>query len=482
MSASHRLDNFSEQLEKWSNRGGSPLKHEYDPEANMTWRWMEVDGNYQWVKKDRSQEPPRKLWGFDSDSDDETPADIKVREAAEEVGHVATCGDGKEVVTEQAAVDLLNSVWERSEASSPRFDEPDAYSPEACYGEDKVDTFSRVCFGEDTIHQLPWCIDSDQHPVSFGEDTDLDDEESEDSAQYLRVGRLTTIESSKGTMSQHKSLSPLFERHNYNSCIDRGGSINGQPMRKASFGVTTIVEIREEFVTPLDEAEETGKLEIVPRTSGAQKEREEPFTARRGTLELGEQPSDVKRVPKTFTEPGNRVVRRTTTIKFAPVTVIKESPANHLSILKRFPDFCMATKPIFRPNPRREIVEARCPDQTHPVCETPVKTYMNTTRESGKPEIGLPKNRSAAPTSSPDFVKFRPLTQADLQRLRTRDTRYTSKGRSPLRKEIPRGEDTEEVEQTADNEVEAGSNWSHALWRWSQAVIVGVSQPQSCDN
>lgn len=48
---------------------------------------MEVDGHYQWVKKDWSKEPAHKLWGFDSDSDDETPADIQVRGAADEVGH-----------------------------------------------------------------------------------------------------------------------------------------------------------------------------------------------------------------------------------------------------------------------------------------------------------------------------------------------------------------------------------------------------------
>jgi hypothetical protein len=220
---------------------------------------------------------------------------------------------------------------------------------------------------------LPRYVDSDQHPVSFGEDTYLDDDELEESVQYLRFGRSATIESSKGTMSRRKSLSPLSERHNCNSCIDREGSINGQPKRKISFGVT-IVEIPEEFVTPLDEAEETGKLEIIVRTSGAREEREESFTARSGTLELGEQTSDVKNVPKTFAEPGNRVVQRTPTITFAPVTVIKESPANHLSILKRFPDFCMATKSIFRPSPRRETAEPRCPDQIHPVCETPVKT------------------------------------------------------------------------------------------------------------
>jgi hypothetical protein len=486
MSASEPQDKFSEHLEKWRNRGASPLKHEYDPEANKTWRWMEVDGHYQWVKKDWSQEPPRKLWAFDSDGDDETLAGIQVRRAAEEVGYGATCGDGREAVTEQATVDLLNSVWERSEASSPRFDETNASSTEACHEEDTIDTidtFPQVCFGEGTIHQLPAYADSDQRPVSYGEDTYLDDEESEDRAQYLRLGRLATIESSKETRSRRKSLNPLSDHHNCSSCIDREGSTKGQPKRKVSFGVTTIVEIPEEFVTTLDEAEERGELGIIPRTSGAQEEREESFITRSDISELGEQPLDIKSDPKTFAEPGNRLVRRTATVKFAPVTVIKESPASHLPILKRFPDSCVASKPIFRPNHRRGTAEPRGPDQTRPMCETPDKTNITTTRESRNPEMALPKNRSADLTSSPDVVEqLRPFTRADLQRLRKRDSRYASKEHCPLRKEIPRDEATEEVEETVDDEVKAVSSWSHALWRWSQAVILGVGQLQSCDD
>lgn len=79
------VDRFREHCRRSQNRGGSPLKREYDPQANMTWRCVEIDGRSQWVEADWSLEPPRKLWGFDNDSNDEYSYEDESERAAERV-------------------------------------------------------------------------------------------------------------------------------------------------------------------------------------------------------------------------------------------------------------------------------------------------------------------------------------------------------------------------------------------------------------
>lgn len=399
---------FNEHLRMSRSRRGSPLKHEYDAEANMTWRCVEIDGRSQWVEADWSQEPPRKLWGFDSDSDDEYSY-------------------GQAPLKPKAA-----TTQENSQQTDVR---------------PKI-----VSLGETTFFDYSTHADDEELTVRFGEDSFLDEKESEKRARCFGFGGLTTIESSKETRLRRKLLAQISECHNCHSCFDREESFDDQARRKVSFGPITITEIPEEFVTTIDEREATENFAAAAEELEDSDDVMKTFDGlERGndSSEPNKQPVDASNAATTAKEPTDIKPPRKTTIKFAPVIVVKESPANHLPILKIFPDFCTASKPIFRPDHQRQKATSRPTD---------------TTNASTASRKASSQNRSETLTSFPEFVEtLKPFTRADLERLRKRDSRYTPKGRSPLQKEGWCGEDVEEVR---DNEVhQAPAGRSHVVWR-----------------
>ena len=342
LSTSTRVDRFREHRRVALNQQGSPLKHEYDPEANLTWRWMEVDGRWQWVEADWSLVPPRKLWGFDSDdSDDDAPDDDEVTRTAKSAENGTGHTIAKEVAAEEAP----------SKPVDARLD-----------GLQEADVQpKRVSFGGFTVHEYPAHTEDEPPTVRFAEDSSLDEEESEERAQGLRFGALATIESSKETRLRRKVLRPTFEGHDCQSCIDRERSLDDQAEEKDSFGSTPIADL-----TKTDKPEET---ENSATTEGReQADFRELFDVMRENdrSEPDEQPADVTTVAASAHAPNDIKPARKTTIRFAPVTVIKESPANHLPTLQSFPDFCTASKPIFRPDHRRLMACSRAADKIWP--------------------------------------------------------------------------------------------------------------------
>lgn len=82
-SASNSVNRFLERRDKSQKRKGSRLKHEYNPEVNLTWKCVEINGRSQWVEADWNQITPTKLWGFDnSDSDEDLSDAVEPRRTA----------------------------------------------------------------------------------------------------------------------------------------------------------------------------------------------------------------------------------------------------------------------------------------------------------------------------------------------------------------------------------------------------------------
>jgi hypothetical protein len=298
---------FIERLRISRSRRGSPLKHECDPEASTYWKCVKVDGRSQWVEADWSSEPPR-LWGFCSDSedsDDEFP---------------------KRKVLPKVAATL------RHEPCQPIDVQP-----------------KKVSLGETTFCE--YSTDEWDLSVRFGADSFLDQEESKERARSRGFGGLTTIESSKETMLRRKMWAPVFKSHDCGSCIERQLSFDAQDERRVPVEATIIKGVPEGFVVMNAERE---RSEVRVETADELERGEESSGPRKKPVDDGKlkfnlnaatttnAPRDIKPLPKS-------------SIQFAAITVIKESPANHLPTLKIFPDFCTASRPIFRPEYRKQI-------------------------------------------------------------------------------------------------------------------------------
>jgi hypothetical protein len=324
-SAQAQVRSFRERRYQSQNRQGSPLRHEYDPEANITFRCFDVDGKRRWVEGDWSEEPLRKLWGFGSDHGDEGSPDATEMEPTAKSVERGTQRSGQGGLIEQGPAEL----------------------PEVGINEvvPKHSRLTWVYFGEVTVHEFSTETDEEQWMVRFGEEDVLDQEESEDRAKYLRFGRLASIESSKETKLRRKLLSPVSKHHNCDRCLDREELINDGAEEEVFPGHTAVNEIREDFVTTIDEPERSENF----ITTVEEQEPEEGHDI----LHPIEQPARAKDASRTDNESTNTSRLRKKTIKFAAVTVVKESPANHLPTLKSFPDFCTASKPIFRPDSNR---------------------------------------------------------------------------------------------------------------------------------
>ncbi len=293
------LERFRARLERRQNRQGSPLRPEDDPDAGLYWRWVEVDGKMKWVKKNWSLEPRGRYYGT-SDSEDSDDGCPKMKQTAKSAGKRPEQGPGKTPTPKKASSNSTDTTTQET--------------PQ------KTDALQKqVSWGEGTFLEHRTYPDDGDWRVEFGEDTFLDPEESEDRAQCQRFGGLATIESEKESGLRRSLLIPASQGHDCQSCVDREKSFDDHAERKVSFGSTTIIEIPEEFVTTIDEEE-------------------------------AHQSSASRELAMTVDEPRDTKLLRQTTIKFAPVTVVKESQANHLSVLKYFPDFCTASKPIFQPD------------------------------------------------------------------------------------------------------------------------------------
>ncbi|ERF69904.1 hypothetical protein EPUS_05448 [Endocarpon pusillum Z07020] len=330
---------FRKRLERARQRKGSPLKHEYKPEANMFWRFVEVDGQMKWIEKDWSLEPPLRIGGF-SDSGDSDDDYLEIKQTAK----------GSASRTEHRAVKTLAP----EEASAQSRDAARQEIPQ------QVD--------------VPW----KQVPLG-GETLSFDD----------------------------------------------------QAERKVSFGSTTITEIPEDFVTIVDK-EKAQEIFAAAIDDGEESEDEiyifDKPERQDHDPEWNEQPVDGRGLATTAEVPKATKPRRQTTIKFAPVTIVKESPANHLPTLEYFPDFCTASKPIFRPDRQRQTDHA---------------VTLATFSESVK--------------------AFKPFTDADSEGLNEGASMYAIRRRSPLQEEVCYGEDCEEsgvdeVEQAPSCPMRCGSD------------------------
>ncbi|KAF7507696.1 hypothetical protein GJ744_010249 [Endocarpon pusillum] len=318
---------FRKRVERARQRKGSLLKHEYKPEANMFWRFVEVEGQMKWIKKDWILEPPLKIGGF-SDSDDSDDGYLEINQTAK----------GSANRTEHRAVKTLAP----EEASSQSRDA--------------------------TTQEIPQQADVPRKQVPLGGNTLLFDDQAE---------------------------------------------------RKVSFGSTAVTRIPEDFVTIVDEEkqqeifaaaiedgeESEGEINIFDK---AERQDHDP--------EGNEQPVDGRVLATTAEVPKATKPRRQTTIKFAPVTVVKESPANHLPTLEYFPDFCTASKPIFRPDHQRQT-----------------------------------DHGASLATFSKSVKALKPSTNADWDGLSEGASMHAIRRRSPLQAEVCYGEDCEE---SWDNEDE----------------------------
>ncbi len=199
--------------------------------------------------------------------------------------------------------------------------------------------------------------------------------------------------------------------------IDGDRYFDEQAKKKVSFGLTTITEIPDDFVTILEVPEESKCFAKTIQEAEEEVDVMETINEpeeRNDIWERSKQPMGIKSVSTTMDEPKETRPPRGTTIKFAPATVIKESPANHLPTLKTFPDFCTASKPIFRPGHKTaNLTSSHAGNVQMKNCEcgTQVLTTYSTTL-----------------TSFPDFVEVsRPSAQADLERLRRQNSRCAPK-------------------------------------------------------
>lgn len=378
ISASGRVDRFMKHLSESRSRKGSPLKREYDGEADMIWRCVNINGKSQWVEVEWNDETPCKLWGFDSDSsDDESPPDSETRR--------------EEVMFENDSANKYGLESLRQQATTGPSEVTDRSVPRRLDAQPK-----RVSFGGNRIHEFPTSSD-DERTVSFVEDSFLDDEEADDRRQCVRFGGLKTIESLEETRLRRRLLIPSTKGHNYKGCAESAVSSHNQTKRTVSFGSTTTVEIPEEFVTTIDKPKETGGFTTanieLKESADAATDRPDKGDA---FSHLSTPLMDDKSVAIHFDGPKDIKSARMTTIKFAPITIVKEGPANHLSALKSFPDFCTASKPVFPPYHKREKACQRGMEKTPLNCSGQVESCMGTIHRS--------RSRPATFISFPRFI------------------------------------------------------------------------------
>jgi hypothetical protein len=306
---------FLERLRISRSRQGSSLKHEYDPDASKYWKCVKIDGRSQWVQADWSEEPPR-LWGFDSDSDDSDDEYTKR-------SHLP-----------KATESTLRGRRQPKEVQS-----------------------KSVSLGETTFCE--YSTYDGESAVRFGEISVLDHEELNERTRSFGVGGKTTIESSKETKLRRTMWAPISRSHDCQSCIERQVSFDEQDSDSDDEMVpltrSNVIEIPEVVVTAIDERE---KSEALVETADELKIGNE---ALRPMKQLGddgnfnsESAATTGNAPEKIKTPTLTPTLRSSTIRFAAINIIKESPANHLPTLKIFPDFCTASKPIFRPDYRKQ--------------------------------------------------------------------------------------------------------------------------------
>jgi len=304
--------NFLERLRISRSRRGSPLKHEYDPEATKYWKCVKIDGRSQWVQADWGEEPPR-LWGFDSDSDD---------------------SDDEYSQRKPLAKAAESTPQERRP--------PIEVQPK------------RVSLGEATFCE--YSTDEGDSAVSFGEDSVVDQEELKERARSFGVGRKATIESSKETKLRRTMWAPISKSHDCQRCIERQVSFDEQDSdseeEMVPMGTSTVLKISEEVVATTAERERSELLvetavepKIGNQAPKPMKQLGDGNFKSESAATTGNNPQELK--PPTPTP-------RISTIQFAAITIIKDSPASYLPTLKIFPDFCTASKPIFRPDYRKQ--------------------------------------------------------------------------------------------------------------------------------
>ncbi len=405
------LHRFRARRERARNRQGSPLKHEYDPEANMYWRWVDVDGQMKWVKKDWSLEPPRKLWTFSDseESDDSDDGDyLEMKPTAKSAGRHTEHSAGRTLAAEGASSTSKDAATQESSQ--------------------KADVRQkRVSWGEDTFLEHKTFPDDGERKVEFEEDMFFDLEESDDRAQCQRFGGLATIESVKETLLRRKLLISASRKHDGQSCMDREESFDDQTKRKVSFGTTNVIIIPEEFVTMIDEEEAQESFATAIEGRDESEDEIEMFDKPEGKdldSERNEQPMDGRELATTADEPEDPKPQRQTTIRFAPVTVVKESSANRLPTLKYFPDFCTASKPIFQPDRQRRA------------------------------------HHAATMANFSIFIEtLKPFPRVDLNGLSERDSGYTARRRSLVQDEMRYSEECAEAWDDDDEQAEAWSIW-----------------------
>lgn len=166
-------ERFREHRRQVQNREGSPLKREYDSKANMTWRWVEVNGKFKWVERDWSQEPPRGLWGFDSDgddSDDEFPGEDENKQTADSDCNGTVCRSERDLTDPLPRE--VDDILELIDAAIERI-------------------------GEFTVDDSSTRADDGYSTVSSQEDFFLDEDEQDNHANVLISSGSTTKESPK---------------------------------------------------------------------------------------------------------------------------------------------------------------------------------------------------------------------------------------------------------------------------------------------
>jgi hypothetical protein len=307
-------ENFLKRLCISRNRRGSPLKQEYDPEASKYWKCVKIDGRSQWVQADWSEEPPR-LWGFSSDSDD-SDDEYSVRKP----------------------------IPKATKTTPHESHQPTEMQPK------------RLSLGETTL--CDYSTDEAESAVTFGEDSVHNQDELKERARCFGAGGRTTIESLKETKLRRTKWTPVSKSHDCRSCIERQVSLDEEDQDSdceeeiVSMGASAELKIPEVVVTTTDERERT--LVEIANEPKIENEASKPIKQSGNDSTLNsESAATTASTPTEFQPSTPAPTLRISTIKFAAITIIKESPANHLPTLKIFPDFCTASKPIFRPDYRK---------------------------------------------------------------------------------------------------------------------------------
>jgi cell division septation protein DedD len=336
-SSSGRVRKYQEDRNECRGRRGSPLDKEYHPEDDMTWKCIEINGQSQWVEQDWDAGQPRRRWGWESDSDDERPDENAVESPGDFEQFNVSPVESEDLIGELAReldAFMASEFLKRQEARR-----------------------KHVSSGQDVVHEIP--LDEGERAVKFGEDIFLEDE-SEERRLGSRFGGLKAIESLKETKLRRKLLIPSSQAYNCKGCSEQESHLENRSRKSVSSGITVCTEIPEEWVRTTNKPKTTKSATAIDDPA-KQSDFVRTTKPKDGDdcSKQGEQQLVGRYLSKTGNKENATKSVREPTIKYAPTTVVKETPASQLPILRIFPGFLAVPKPILKPCLKRNMVVSR---------------------------------------------------------------------------------------------------------------------------